>query len=79
MCTDSKSLFDVLIEITTPTKNRLLTNLEGMGEASELREVDKVIWIPSGQNPADGLMKKGPCEALLELIRNGRVDVKPKP
>lgn len=77
MCTDSKSLFHLLVGITPPTEKRLLRDLKGLREAYEVREIDETIWIPSENNPADGLTKNKNCDALVNLIEEGKVNVTP--
>lgn len=75
---DSRSLLDLLVSIASRIENRLRIALKGLSEAYELREEDETIWIPSGKNLADGLTKKGTCDALDEPMKVGHVDVDSK-
>ena len=75
--TDSKSLFDALTSINTTAEKRLLIDLQVLRQAYEYREITEVAWIPSEQNPADGLTKDRANGALERLVRENRVDLTP--
>lgn len=44
-----------------------------MRELCEVREVDEVLWIPSGANPAHALTKDSPFLAHIQLMTANRV------
>lgn len=75
MYTDPKSLFYFLVGVTSPTEKSLFLDLTGLREAYEVREIDEVLWIPSQNNPADGLTKGKKCEALRKLMLEGTADI----
>ena len=75
--TDSKSLFDSLVTLNTTSEKRLLIDLSMLRESYERREIANVYWIPSEQNPADGLTKKGSCDALNNLVSTNNANITP--
>ena len=75
--TDSKSLYDALVTINTTTEKRLLIDLKVIREAYELKEVAEICWIPTDQNPADGLTKEKPNQALSQMIAENRLVLTP--
>lgn len=77
VCTDSKSLYDMLVGLKSTTEKRLLIDLAGLREAYEMREIDEIIWIPSECNPADALTKKDPCVAMDKLQEHNEIDLNP--
>lgn len=78
LCTDYKNLFDIPIGIDWATAKLLLIDLEGYGEAYEVREVEEVLWIPLRKNLTARLWKKGHYQERLGLISTGKVDTSPK-
>lgn len=76
--TDSKSLFDGLVNIGTTTEKRLLIDLRMMREAYEQRELTEIVWIPSEQNPADAMTKESPSPALDLLMTNNQINIQQK-
>lgn len=76
--TDSKSLYDCLVGINSTTEKRLLIDLCMLRQSYELREITEVVWIPSHQNPADGMTKDNACCALEKLICSNELDLQPK-
>lgn len=76
--TDSKSLFDGLVNIGTMTEKRLLMGLRMMREDYEQRELTEVIWIPSKQNLADSMTKKNSSFALIILVTSNRLNLTTK-
>lgn len=76
--TDSLSLFESLTTLNTTSEKRLLIDLSMLRESYERREIADVFWIPGPQNPADGLTKKNPCTALVDLMETNKVHLTPK-
>lgn len=77
--TDSKSLYDGISGINSTTEKRLLIDLEILRQAYELREIAKVAWIPSADNPADALTKDtNPSPALMNLMMTNPLSLKKK-
>lgn len=75
--TDSKSLFDCLENINSTTEKRLLIGLRILHQAYERRELLKVFWIPTKQNPADSFTKLKTCTALRNLLENNHLELTP--
>ena len=74
--TDSRSLYDALVSLNTTTEKRLLIDLHLLRQAYERREVAEVLWIPTGQNPADALTKERATPGLQRLLE-GRLRLTP--
>ena len=75
--TDSKSLYDALRTINTTMEKRLLFDLQVIRQAYEHQEITEVCWIPTDQNPADGMTKEKPNQALLQLMTENRLTITP--
>ena len=75
--TDSRCLYDSVTGIAATAEKRLLIDLGLLRESFELREIENVFWIPSAQNPADGLTKKSPSPALRNLILDNKLSLTP--
>lgn len=73
--TDSKCLFDGIMGFNATSEKRLLIDLRMLREAYEMREIAEVIWIPSGENPADAMTKDAPCAAMHKLMANNALDL----
>lgn len=67
--TDSSSLFDSLTTLNTTSEKRLLIDLRMLRKIYDNREIADIYWISGDQNPADGLTKKNPCNALEDLMK----------
>ena len=75
--TDSRSLYDALTTLNPTTEKRLLIDLAVVRQAYERREISEVCWIPTEQNPADGLTKEKPNRALETLMKENRLRLTP--
>ena len=75
--TDSKSLYDALSTINPTTEKRLLIDLQVLRQSYERREITEIAWIPTEQNPADGMTKEKPNTALEGMIDNNKLTVTP--
>ena len=64
LCTDSKSLYDCLIQLGTTQEKRLMIDIMGLQQAYERRLITDIKWINGNSNPADAMTKGKPCEAL---------------
>jgi hypothetical protein len=64
MCTDSKSLYNYLIRLSTTQEKRLIINIMCLRQAYKRREITEVKWIDGNTNPTDVMMKGKPCLAL---------------
>ena len=58
--TDLKSLYNCLVKLGTTQEKRLMVNLMCLYQAYKRREITKVKWISSGDNPVDAITKAKP-------------------
>lgn len=70
---DSKSLFNVIVEIHMKAEKRFLIDLSIHREAFEMRELDDVFRIPSQENPADALTKESPSPTPTSSVRTNKL------
>lgn len=72
MCMYSKSLFDLLIGITTTTKKQFLVDLKNLREIYDVREVDDILWIHFEKVSIKSRQLFGHRMFLLKLSRSFR-------
>lgn len=61
---DPESLYDAITGINATSGKRLLAVFALFCEEFELRNIAKVMWVPSRDNPADAMTKESPSTAL---------------
>jgi hypothetical protein len=75
LCVDSKSLYDCLTKLGTTQEKRLMIDIMCLRQAYERREITEILWIQGEKNPADGMTKEKPCDALKRLISTNKLDL----
>ncbi|KAF2708143.1 hypothetical protein K504DRAFT_477587 [Pleomassaria siparia CBS 279.74] len=65
---NSKLLYNCLVKLGTTNEKRLIIDIMSLRELYENREISKIRWINSKNNPADAFTKKAPNPALEQLI-----------
>jgi len=70
--TDSKTLFDSIVSLSSMTEKRLLIDIYGIRQAYRNGEIEQLGWIRSKQNPSDALTKDVKCGALHDILRKHR-------
>jgi hypothetical protein len=75
ICTDSKSLYDCLVKLSTTQEKRLMIDLMCLRQSYERQEITEVRWIEGNSNPADAMTKSKPCRALEELINTNKLRI----
>ncbi|RAL64335.1 hypothetical protein DID88_001811 [Monilinia fructigena] len=76
LCTDSKSLYDLLTKLGTSAEKRLLIDIMALRQCYENREITEIKWIDGKSNPADAMTKNGACQALKDLIDTNKIVIK---
>jgi hypothetical protein len=74
MMTDSRALFDVITRARYTTERTLMVDVAAALESNSDRTMINIGVIRSGYNPADGLTKAPPNEALMKLFMAGKID-----
>ena len=63
--TDSRSLYNNLVSLNITTEKKLLIDLYLLRQAYKRREITKIRWIATEQNPANALTKEKSTPALV--------------
>ena len=72
--TDSQSLYNAVKSSTPITDRRLRVDMAILREMLAKEEINKILWLPSANQIADPMTKKGGCtEKLLEVIMNNTI------
>ena len=76
VCTDSYSLYDLLVKLGTTKEKRLMIDVIALRQSYERRELQEVRWINGNDNPADALTKSSPNTALQRFIDTNRLTIR---
>jgi hypothetical protein len=76
ICTDSLSLYDCLVKLSTTTEKRLMINIITLRQSYERQEIFKVQWINKKDNPADAITKATLNRALKSFLNTNRLSVR---
>ena len=76
--TDSKSLFDVISKGTRTSEKRLMLDIAAAQEGFSKKEISDIGFVRSEENIADGLTKRMSQRTLVQVIKNGKLNVKPE-
>jgi hypothetical protein len=74
--TDSKSIYDCLVKLSTTQEKRLIIDVMCMREAYERREIAQVKWINGKSNLADFITKSKLTNAFKNLIDTNKIDLR---
>lgn len=77
MCTDSRSLFDLITKDSTSTERRLMIDISAVRSAYEKAEINTIELVESKENPADAFTKQGKCASLDNIVTTGVDRCKP--
>lgn len=76
ICTDSRSLYDCLVQLGTTAEKRLMIDIMAIRQSYEGREIQEIRWINGSDNPADAMTKEHPNHALEDLVSTNRLRVR---
>jgi hypothetical protein len=76
LLTDSKSLYDCLVNINTIAEKRLMIDSMCLRQFYEKREIAEIRWTHENINSADAMTKSKFCNALIRLIDINIIELK---
>lgn len=76
LCTDSKLLYDRLVQLGTTQEKGLMIDAMCLRQTYEKRLISEVKWIGGEINPADAMAKSKACPTLAQLIDTNRVKLR---
>ncbi len=74
--TDSYSLYECLVKLSTTKEKRLMIDIMALRQSYERREITEIQWIDGKDNPADAITKSTPNKALEEFIDSNQLNVR---
>jgi hypothetical protein len=69
--TDSKGLFDVIVESSSTQERRLMIDVAAAKQAYDCKDTSDIGFIRSPFNIAEGFTKPGICSALVDCLKTG--------
>jgi len=76
VCTDSYSLYECLVKLSTTKEKRLIIDIIALRQSYKRRELYEIRWINSLDNPADAMTKALPNKALETFVSTNQVRVR---
>jgi hypothetical protein len=76
VCTDSYSLYECLVKLSTTQEKRLMIDIIALRQSYERREITEIRWIDRKDNPADTMTKSTLNKALEKLINTNQLGVR---
>jgi hypothetical protein len=76
VCTDSYSLYDCLVRLSTTREKRLMIDIMALRQSYERRELFEIRWINGEDNPADAFTKAKPNTALQRFVDMNKLSVR---
>jgi hypothetical protein len=74
VCTDSKSLYQCMVKLSTTQEKRLMVDVMAMRQSYERRIITKIRLIKGDSNPADAMTKAKANTSLTRLIDTNKID-----
>ena len=78
MCTDSYSLYEYLVKLSTTKEKRLIIDIIALRQSYKRQELFEIRWINSQDNPADAITKANPNKALETFINTNTLRIRVK-
>jgi hypothetical protein len=75
LTTDSKSLYDCLVRLSTTVEKRLMIDVMTLRQFYERREITEMIWIHDINNSANSMIKVKPSTALKTVIDINQINL----
>jgi hypothetical protein len=76
LLTDSKSLYDCLVKLSTTAEKKLMIDLMCLRQSYERRKIAEIRWIDEDSNSADAMIKSKSCNVLIKLIDSNIIELK---
>jgi hypothetical protein len=74
VCTDSKSLYQCMVKLSTTQEKRLMVDVMAMRQSYERRIITEIRLIKGDSNPADVMTKAKANTSLTRLIDTNKID-----
>ena len=74
-CTDSKSLYDCFVRLSTIHEKRLMIDVMNLKQSYERRKITKMKWMNEKNNLVDSMIKFRKSSALKTLIDINRISL----
>ena len=75
LLTGSKSLSDVISEVSRTNENRLMLDIYATRQGYKEQEISNIGFVRSNHNIADGLKKSKNQEVLRNVISTGKMSI----
>jgi hypothetical protein len=76
VCTDSLSLYECLVKLSTTKEKRLMIDIMALREAYERGELKDIRWIDGRDNPADAMTKATANASIEQLINTNELELR---
>ena len=70
---DSNSIFDAMNKSKKPKETRLMADVSELRRTENEDEIDKISWLRSCENPADGLNRSGINRVLKIALKTRKL------
>lgn len=78
-CVDSRTVYNVVVLLGSLTEKRLSVGVAVLKEAYLSKLLDRLLWVPSQQNAANGFTKPNGHDAVFwEIFNENKLRLNPK-
>ena len=76
LCINSYLLYQCLVQLRITSEKQLIIDIMALMQSYEGKEIDKIRWICSKDNPADAMTKVSPNLALKRIITINKATIR---
>ena len=74
--TDSFSLYECLVKLSTTKEKRLMIDIMSLRQSYERHKLFEIRWIHGDDNPADAMTKAAANKALEQFVSTNRITMR---